>query len=286
MDDRRILVTGGRGMLAQRLKAVLEPLGRECLLLGRDELDVTAPETVSRALEAHRPGAVVNTAAMLVEDCEKDPRRAMGVNAWGVRNLALECARTGAALVQISTSGLFGDEVMPYHEYSPVVCKTWYARSKYEGENYARLCEKHLVVRLGWLYGGSLDGRKDFVSARIDEARGKVVVESTGDKFGSPTNACDAALAIHRLLDARAWGLYHLSNPGGCSRAQYTEAILQAAGMDTRVEPIDSSGFPRLADVPDCEILESWNLEYAGIEPLPYWRDSLEAFVAALKKGA
>ena len=181
-----------------------------------------------------------------------------------------------------------GTRCAPYHEYDPVVLKTEYAGSKYAGERYALdECRQTLVVRLGWLYGGGLDGGQDFVTARLHEARETAVMQSAGDRHGSPVFADDAARVIEDLLKAREWGLYHVANQGGCTRAGYVAAIMESAGNWVQVEPVDSaavSAFDRRADVPHCEIMESRNLGYAGIEPTPEWRESLERYVHALKK--
>ncbi len=287
MAERTILITGGSGMLAGRLKAHFSSQPHTTVLTpGRAELDITDEDAVLAAVRDLAPTVVINTAALLVEPCEADPREAFRINAWGPRNLALACAENEAALVQISSGGLFGDEVRPYNEYDPVVLKTEYARSKFAGEEQVRaICPWHFILRLGWLYGGGLDGRRDFVAARLEEAKGKDVLESAKDKFGSPVCAADVAELLDRLMEAGAFGLYHVAGAGGCSRAEYVAAILAAAGLSARVEPVDSSSFPRRAGVPACEILESWNLGYAGIPGLPDWRESLGAYVRHLVGG-
>ncbi len=285
MHTRSMLLTGGSGMLAGRLTHAFNQAGWDVHPLGHAELDVTDESAVFECLQGLRPTAVVNAAAMLVEPCEADPRAAFRVNAWGVRNLARACEKLGTQLVQVSTSGLFGDEVRPFDEFEPVVNKTRYAASKHAGEVFAReWCDKHIIVRLGWLYGGGLDGRKDFVTARLAEAQGRDMLQSAGDKFGCPTNADDVAATLLTLLDEKIYGLFHCANESDapCSRAEYVEAIMQGAGRQVRVERTDSSGFPRAAAVPDCEWLTSYTLGYAGLAPLPHWRESLDRYLAEL----
>ena len=198
--------------------------------------------------------------------------------------MARACERRGAVVVQISTGGLFGDEVRAYDEYEPVSLRTAYARSKYAGEEYVRqFCERHFILRLGWLYGGGITHRKNFVVARYREALGKSVVKSACDKHGSPTCARDVATTIHNLFETDAYGLYHVANEGGCTRAEYVRAILSAFGLDTTVEDIDSSHFPRKANIPDCEMLTSFNLGYAGVPRLAPWNEALSRYVESIK---
>jgi len=286
MAKRKILITGGAGTLAVRLARLFSFCNEnEVRAVARAELDITSRLNVEDVIDGFKPDVVINTAAMLVEASETTPEKAFHINAWGVRNLAITCERCGAALVQISTSGLFGDEIRPYHEYDRVVLKTTYAKSKYQGEVYARdLCKKHFVVRLGWLYGGGLEDRKDFVMARMMEAKGKKILQSAVDKYGSPTYADDAAHAIEALLESKEYGLYHVANDGGCKRSEYVRKIVESFGMDTVIEEADSTAFSRRADVPDCEILISYNLAYAGIQDLPPWQESLDRYISLLKK--
>jgi len=280
----KILIAGGKGMLATDLASHFASQGWQVVAPSHQELDINQAAMVDRALGEFRPEVLVNTAAVHVNDCEDEPPRAYGTNAWGVRNLALACQRRGSVLVQISTSGLFGDEVRPYHEYDPVTLKTVYARSKWEGEQYARLCGRHFILRLGWLYGGGVDHARNFAAARYREALAKPVMQSAGDKWGSPTWTLDVARALPALLESGQYGLYHLAGEGGCNRAQYVEAILRAFGLPNPVEEVDSSHFPRKAEVPDCEILTSYNLGYAGLSPLPMWRESLERYLHQLDR--
>jgi dTDP-4-dehydrorhamnose reductase len=287
MQEKTLLITGGNGMLAGRLAINFAEAGWGVHPVGHSEMDITNEQEVFECVRAIRPTAVINTAALLVEACEADPKEAFRVNAWGVRNLARACDRLGTQLVQISTSGLFGDEVRPYDEFAPVVNKTRYAASKHAGETYAReLCEKHIILRLGWLYGGGLDGRKDFVTARLAEAQSAAVLASAGDKFGCPTNADDVAFTMRALLDEQIYGLFHCANAADepCARADYVAAICEFAGLQTAVERTDSSGFPRAANVPDCEWLVSYTLEYGGFAPMPHWRDSLQRYMSQLDR--
>lgn len=252
--------------------------------LGHDQLDVGSMVDVQEALDRHRPAVVVNTAAMHVEDCEDDPQKAWVVNTLGARNLAVACTSIGATIVHISTGGLFGDEIREYHEYDPVELKTSYAKSKWRGEEEVRRsCENHYVLRLGWLYGGDIEHTKNFVAARYRECQKNIIVESANDKFGSPTYTGDVARWICYLLDSHKFGLYHISNSGGCSRAEYVGRIIQEFGLPNQIVGVDSSQFPRKADVPDCEMLTSLNLEKEGFPQLPQWEESLSRYVQSIR---
>lgn len=282
-DMRRILITGGKGMLASDLAAHLSGKS-EVHPLSREDLDVTDAAQVERAVEGLKPDVVVHTAALHVDRCEEGPEDAFRVNAWATRTLARACERRGATLVYISTCGLFGDEHKAYTEYDPVVLKTVYARSKYAGEEFVRqLCERHFIVRPGWLFGGGVHHAKNFVVRRYEEARRSSVIRSVFDKHGSPTYTGDLAAGIGDLLETDEYGVYHLANRGGCSRAAYVRHIIRCFGLSTGVEEVDSSHYPRRANVPDCEVLGGFNARFAGVADLPPWEGAVERYVRRVK---
>ena len=156
---------------------------------------------------------------MGVDLCETTPEEGYRTHSWASGILARSCERIGATFLYISSCGLFGDELKFYSEYDPVVLKTKFAHSKSLGELEAKNhCQKVFVVRCGWLFGGMSSHRRNFVYQRFKEAREKSVINSAGDKFGSPTYTCDLASKMLELLKTDSYGTYHVSNTGGCSR--------------------------------------------------------------------
>ena len=266
------------------LKHLGERPGIRIVALPRADLDVCDSRQIRAALLAHRPDAVIHTAVYHVEPCEADPERGYRINAWAAGIVAQACEEAGSIMVQVSTGGLFGDDLRAYHEYDPVVLKTVYAKTKHAAETLVqRHCRRHYILRTGWLYGGSPQHQRNFVAARYREALKKPVMQGAGDKFGSPTSTVDFAEALPAILESGQFGLYHVTNAGGCSRADYVQHALRAFGLATVVDPVDSSHFPRKADVPACEILTSYNLPNAGLPLLPPWEDALDRYVASIK---
>jgi dTDP-4-dehydrorhamnose reductase len=281
---RRLLITGGDGMLATDLARAAGARGFVVRAPGHRQLDVTRAPDVRDALEAFRPDAVVQASGVAVDVCEEHPDAGMRVHAWGTACVARECERLGAVLVGVSSCGLFGDDVRFYDEYDVPVLKTRYARSKHEGERAAlALCRRTYVVRPGWLFGGRPDHARNFVVRRWEEARRVPVVRSAGDRFGSPTFTEDVAGRILDLLDTDAYGLYHVTNTGGGSRYDYVSHVVRAFGLATPVERVDSSHHPRSAPVPACEMLDNLNTRFLGLPALPPWQEAIARYVTRLR---
>ena len=257
--------------------------GYEVIGLGHSQLDITNRKQVAEALDHHKPDLVFNTPGIGVDACEQAPEDGYRLHTWAAGLIAQQCRRTGAELVYISTCGLFGDEKRFYSEYDPVQLKTNYARSKYLGEKATiSSCEKSFVIRPGWLFGGTPQHKRNFVYQRYLEAKESEVVRSASDKFGAPTYTLDLARKVLEIVETGHYGLYHVTNSGEASRYEYVRQAVQACGLPTAVEPVDSSSFPRQAPVPNCELLDNQNLDNLGLERLRPWQEAIDEYVEAL----
>lgn len=275
----KVFITGGGGMLATELESFYTQQGADVTAPTHQQLDITEWTVVSKAITDFRPRYVFHTAAMHVDACEEDPEMAFKANAWASANLARACNNSGARFIYISSCGYFGDEIKYYSEYDPVVLKTVYARSKHQGEVLAlKECGMTFAVRPGWLFGGSIKHKKNFVYQRYLEARAKPFLQSAEDKYGSPTYTADLVIKIDEILKTDQPGLYHVTNGGGCTRADYVKKIIESCGLKTTIEPVDSRLFPRKANVPDCEMLHNWNLKFLGLSPMPAWEEAIERY--------
>ena len=264
-------------MLGREFVEVGKRMGYEMIGWTRQELDLEKPEEGIRRLKELKPEAVIHCAAETnVDLCEREPGRAWQVNAEAAGRLAQSTREMGARFVFISTSGLFdGKKKGPFTEEDRPNPPTVYGKSKLEGEEKVRIADPGaLILRGGWLFGGPLDLKKNFVGARLREAEDMEVIRSATDKRGSPTWTRDFAERALGLLQEGRSGLVHLVNAGEATRQEYVAEILRLAGRKTRVEGVDSSSFPRAAPVPEDERLKS---KRKGI--LKKWKTALKVYL-------
>jgi dTDP-4-dehydrorhamnose reductase len=279
-----MLITGSQGMLATDIARAAAEAGYAIHGTSHHALDILDVQACREALTALRPDVVVNTPGIAVDRCEEVPEDGFRMHTWAPNQMALACEELGSIFVYISTCGLFGDEVRPYHEYDPVVLKTQYARSKYLGEQAAKeACHRTFVVRPGWLFGGTIEHQRNFVYQRFLDAQQKPVMECAVDKSGSPTYTGDVASALIHVLDTTAYGTYHMTNEGGGSRADYVQCIVDAFGLSTEIKRVDSSFFPRSAPVPSCEILDNMNMRMLGVPPCESWQEAIHRYAQQIK---
>jgi len=246
-----------------------------------EEIDITRLSAVLDTVEAVRPSAIINCAAITdVDGCESAPDRAFDANALGPENIAKACRKFGCSMLHISTDYVFdGLKGGPYREDDPINPLGVYAKSKAEGEGRVReaLPETHCIVRTQWLYG--LHGR-NFVEAILDQARQKNILRVVNDQHGSPTYAHDLAAALIKLCDMGARGTFHVTNSGQTTWHGFASAIVKRAGPD-RVEvlPMSTSELNRPAPRPLFSVLDNTRyIELTGA-PLRPWGEALNEYL-------
>ena len=282
----RILVTGTSGQLAQSLLAAGIAAGVDVVALRRPQLDLTIPGTLRTALADVAPDVVVNAGAYTaVDKAESEESEAHKVNAAGAGELATQCARSGAALVHISTDYVFdGTKPAPYVEIDPTRPINAYGRTKLAGEQaVAAACPRHVILRTSWVYSPY---GNNFVRTMLRLGAEKSELNVVDDQQGCPTYAPHLAQAILRIAADLAprqaedprWGTYHASGSGettwcGFAREIFTETARR--GLPTpRLGAITTADYPTPARRPANSRLDCSSLQRTFGERLPDWRDA------------
>ena len=280
-----ILVTGAHGLLGRALGPLLArsaPAGEALRLTDLEDLDVTDPQAVSRAVRALKPRTIFHLAAWTdVDGAEAHPAEARRLNVEAAENVARAAAEAGALVVHISTDFIFdGSKPGVYVEDDPPSPQSVYAHSKAESEARVRLAapQSHLVVRTAWLYGGS----KDFIARILEAARAGKALRVVTDQVGCPTWSEDLARAMVALVAAEARGTFHACGRGEASRREEAAEAIAAAGLRATVEGVTTAQMPRPAQRPARAVLSTEKLERATGFRFPPWQESLRAYVATL----
>jgi dTDP-4-dehydrorhamnose reductase len=285
-SPERVLITGASGQLGTDLAAALDG-DAEVVALDHAALDITEEGAVAEALAAARPQVVFNCAAFHnVEACEAEEATAADVNVRAVKRLAQACREHGTQLVHFSTNYVFdGREPDPYVESDLPAPRSVYAITKLAGEHAAlAYCPNGLVVRSAGLYGeaGSASKGGNFVERMIGRARAGEGIKMVSDQRLTPTFTPDLAAGTLDAVGSGTTGILHLTNGGACSWYEFTCAILDGAGIDVEVTPVETSIPPGGADRPLNGVLESEVAGAHGLEPLRPWRDALGAYLGRL----
>lgn len=276
-----IALLGSQGQLGSELAAVLPADQTRCLT--RADADLALPGQVTMLLESMQPAIVINcTAYNQVDKAEDDPAAALAVNASGVRELALVCAKRGATLVHFSTDYVFGLEGFrgePYRESDAPGPVSTYGVSKLTGEYFVRaLCPRYYIIRTCGLYGKHVAGGKgtNFVETMLRLARAGKPLKVVEDQILTPTNAKDVARVIPQLLDECPFGLFHLTNGGQCSWYEFAQAIFTLAGVQADLSPTTTAAYGSRASRPAYSVLAT---EHSSTPRLRQWQDALAEYI-------
>ena len=284
MSLDRVLITGGEGQLASDLAALLSDVDA-LAAPPRSELDITDDEAVGQVFEQLHPEVVFNCAAFHnVEVCEREEDRSFEVNARAVKRLAERCSASGARLVHLSTNYVFpGTRDEPYAEHDRPAPRSVYAISKLAGEHCAlAYAPGAIVVRSAGLFGlhGSASKGGNFVTRMVDRARREGALKMVADQRLSPTYTGELAPALVEAVESGATGVLHLTSSGDCSWFEFTQAILELAGIDAAIEPVATRIQPGAAHRPLNGVLGRPAADAAGLRPLRQWHDALGDYMS------
>jgi dTDP-4-dehydrorhamnose reductase len=180
--------------------------------LGRNELDITDPDSIARALEKYEPWAVVNAAGYVrVDDAEREEMRCVRENTHGAAHLAIASARHGVPLLTFSTDLVFpGSKQSPYIESDATGPLNAYGRSKADAERLVlAACPKALVVRTSAFFGPWDEA--NFLTRALESWRRDLPVEADHRQVVSPTYVPALVHGCLDLLIDGESGIWHLS---------------------------------------------------------------------------
>ncbi len=280
----RILISGQHGQVSQALQQHLQSMG-ELIVLGRDQLDLSQPESIRPVVRDVKPDLIINAAAhTAVDQAESEPDLVFAINASSPGVFAEEAAALGVPLIHYSTDYVFdGSKAGPWVEADTPNPLGVYGNSKLAGERaIAAAGGQHLILRTSWVY--SLTGRNFLLTMqRLLQEREKLSI--VADQIGAPTWAGTIAASTGALIERwrdgapGAWGVYHLTASGETSWFGFAEAIgqqlINSCKPCAALEPIASSAYPTPAARPlnsrlDCSLLQrEWGVSQ------PDWHDAL-----------
>lgn len=274
-----ILVTGITGQLGADVVKVLEQRGENFIGTTRKEIDLSKPDEVKKFIIEKKPSAVIHCAAYTaVDKAEQEAELALTVNGLATRKIAEACKELGAKMLYVSTDYVFGGNGdIPYEiddEKAPV---NIYGKGKLLGEDSViALLRNYFIVRISWVFGNN---GKNFVKTMLNFDKRRKKISVVDDQIGSPTYTADLAPLLVDMINSDKYGIYHATNEGFCSWAEFAEEIFKQSGREITVEKIPTSEYPTPARRPFNSRLSKKTLDAAGFKRLPSWQDAVTRFL-------
>ena len=279
----KILVTGASGLLGSMICSYFGQQGEHVKTLDRNTFSWTShDENIKNLAEID---CIIHAAANTdAEACELDPEKCYKDNTLFTERLSFAASQLDCKFVYVSSTGIYGTakSYEPYSEYDTVNPTTHHHQSKWLGENaVSKYGKNSLIVRTGWIFGGSTNNPKNFVARRIEEALSlkNKQIYSNSEQRGVPTYVLDFATRLYELIKKGEVGIFNLVNNGTASRFDYVSKIIEFAQLDVEVLPISSTAFDRKAKVSNNETAIPLKMVQMGYETLPEWTESLEVYI-------
>jgi len=265
--EKKILVTGGDGMVASQVDFGVK--------LGKKELNILDKKSIDSAIKKYQPEVILHLAAMTdMLACQENPKEARKVNVVGTKNIAEACKKNKVNMVYLSTCVVFdGKKKTPYGEYDKPHPLNVYGKTKWQGEIIAKkVLPNVLIIRTGWLFGGGLKNDKKFVCIVFKKLKNGEDIRATDNRYGSPTYIKDLLDTIKKLIKKDAKGIFHVVNKGIASYFEVAKEIKKVTRFKTKVIPVKSFN------------IENPKLKRAVMEALDSSKIKLRPWKIALKR--
>ena len=277
----KIAVIGKNGQLASSLKEVA-PSELDISFYGSDEVDITKAETYVSLKSAD---LIINCSVYTaVDKAEECPEDAYAINRMGVIQLVQFCQEYEIKLIHFSTDFVFdGEANTPYTEDSFTGPKSIYGASKLAGEEVIlQSALSAVVIRTSWLY--SPFGH-NFCKTMLRLGTDRSELSVVNDQIGTPTSALDLARVVFQIIQSGLPDtpeLFHVSNAGQCSWADFAREIFNQKGLPVTVKNTTTEAFNAPAPRPKYSVLSTEKLLFTyGIAMRP-WKDALKEVLSAL----
>jgi len=280
----KILVTGYTGQLGYDVVHMGETRGHQMLGVGSKELDITIEAEVEHVVSNFNPDAIIHCAAYTaVDKAEEDKDTCWNVNVNGTQYLAKMAKKTESKLLFISTDYVFdGKGEKPFKEEDQPAPIGYYGRTKLEAESIIQdNLSDWFICRISWVFG---ENGNNFVKSMLKLAENRSELNIVHDQVGSPTYTHDLAKLLLDMIETNKFGIYHVSNEGYCSWAEFAEEIFRLVNKNIKVNRITSEEYPTPAARPKNSRMSKEKLVNNGFTRLPDWKSALNHYLNAIKE--
>jgi dTDP-4-dehydrorhamnose reductase len=246
---KKILITGGNGLVGKYLNFLLEKKNYKFFSFGKEKLDVTRKEKVYEIFKEIRPDIVIHLAALTdVDFCEKNPEKAFNINSDGTKNIVEISSQFKSFIIYFSTDFVFdGKKGSPYNENDIPNPVNVYGKSKLKGEEFVKNYKKSLIIRTSRIFGK--DG-KSFGCKLPYIMKEKKEIFLTDDIINSPTYAFDLSDCIIKLIEKDIYGIINVCNEGWCSWYEFGLKMKKILNSDVEIKKISFEEFSKIFNIP------------------------------------
>ena len=233
-NSQPILIFGKNGTLGKAFGKICRARSINHKLLSREDADVTNEGQIEKVIKQYNPWAIINaTGYVSVDSAEDNIDKCFDVNCHAAYLLSKSCKKHGVQFLTFSSDLVFdGDKQKPYVESDKTNPLNVYGRSKAQAECFIMKNDPDsLIVRTSSFFGPWDD--YNFISKSISSVYANKKIIAADDVIISPTYLPDLLNASLDLLIDNESGIWHLTNNGEISWADFAYVALNQSGLNT-----------------------------------------------------
>ena len=112
---------------------------------------------------------------------------------------------------------------------------------------------------------------------------GKTELNIVNDQIGSPTYTYDLAELMVQMMQTEKYGVYHATNDGVCSWAEFAEYIFNEIKANIKVNKVTTEEYlklvPNQAKRPLNSRMSKESLTKNGFKPLRNWKEATYQYI-------
>ena len=226
----KVLITGGSGALGISLKVAF----KDAYFPTHEEMDITNPDSVDKAILKYKPDTLIHTAALVgAGKCDGNKEKSWSINVEGTRNIvnSLKKLNNNCYLIYMSTACVFAGEKERYYTEDDVPApKNYYALTKLCGEMMVSQYENACIIRTNFAPKEQWKYPKAFV-----------------DRFGTYLFSEGVAKGIADVCEKKETGIIHIV--GDKRMSMYDLAILAGSKNVSKMTLDEYDGPPLTVDM-------------------------------------
>jgi dTDP-4-dehydrorhamnose reductase len=290
MSKKRVLITGGGGLLGQYLNAeaankyelltMYRTHAGNCQAYNSIKIDICDFSSLSACILDYRPDYIIHCAAV------SNPQKADALlqaevfkaNVLASELIAVEAAKIGARLVYTSTDLVYaGYRGSFLKEDAKLVPLSLYAETKLMGEVKIHLANPSaIVVRTPLLFGFCYPPSVNNFQEMVKKFCAGQSVNLFHNQYRTPLAVREAAAILVSLLELAPDGIIvNMAGPSRVSRVELGEMACEAGGFDKKlINSIAMEEIPSLVPVEDVslniDLLRSLGITLPSLDEMVY----------------
>ena len=270
---KNAVIFGGNGMIGTHIDFGSKPSSMEVNILDINMID-------NYINKLSNITCIINMVALNLRDSDKYPSKSINVNVNGTINLLKIAKKLNVPFILLSTGAVFSSTTNSYDIFTENTITNpncMYGYTKDSSEKVALLYDKTIIIRTGWVFGGSQKNHYKFVETFINNILTNTDIYASNNLYGSPTYVADLIKHMSYLINNEKYGIHHVVNSGIACGYDVCIEIANLLGKNTNIiHSVNYENVPNSIQIrSNSEILGS-NYEF---NKLRNWKDALHEYV-------